>query len=595
MPHLRFCLFVWLMPVTIGTAQHAPRLLEQTDWLVKVRQAERQALAKNDSLGLAEAWYQYGKEYERVGDNERAGINLQKALRWWESHRDSVRLLNVYCRLSELEQRQNHLPEALYYAQNALQIAKATNAIPGLVEAYRRLGHVRSFIWDMEANQVGFDNVFACYTKSRQLATQIHDTLGMAEADVHLGALVMAVNPGAAFTYLKRALPLFVHLRHDEWQIKTLIHLSDAYRRTGNLPMAWQCLQQAKHMYGNPQANEHGILAMLEDRTSQYYRVTGQWEKALNHFERLNQLEKQQLLADRDGAITRLNLEYETEKKQVLLTAQQRELSLRDQNLHIQQRFTTASLVLLVGAVGVSIIFFGLYRKNRRISLQNETLVKEQNHRVKNNLQVVASLLSLQARQLTDETARRAVLESRLRVESMSIIHRRLYDGDRLAQVHVPELMQELVNGVLRAYGFPAVQTEWMINDLYLPADKAIPLGLILNELTTNACKYAFPGHPWPRFSVHFYRRTNTLHLTVSDNGPGLDSPGLDGSEFEFLEKKGKTGLTGVSADSLLLKPPRVSFGMSLIRAQVAQLYGTHRFSAPTTGTGVVFTMEFTD
>lgn len=132
--------FYWLVGLTqitsIGLAQELPYLRVKQTALQPIRQLEIRAIKTYDSLLLAEAWYQYGKEYERVGNNEWAEPYFLKARYFFESRRDSTRLLPVYFRLSELEQRQNHLPEALNYARRALHLSQTIQSASGLVEGY---------------------------------------------------------------------------------------------------------------------------------------------------------------------------------------------------------------------------------------------------------------------------------------------------------------------------------------------------------------------------------------------------------------------------------------------------------------------------
>jgi two-component sensor histidine kinase len=243
-------------------------------------------------------------------------------------------------------------------------------------------------------------------------------------------------------------------------------------------------------------------------------------------------------------------------------------------------------------AAGMSLVFFRLYRKNQRISRRNADLVKEQNHRVKNNLQVVSSLLSLQSKRLSDETAKKAIEESRLRVQSMAIIHQRLYDGDKLAEVNLNEYIQELAEGVLDAYGYSTVRAEFTIDKISLTADKAVPLGLILNELITNSCKYAFPTTENPELSISCYRTGNEISLLVADNGAGW----TDTYSNRFTGPN--PGRTDAASDGLVIEQVTVkksSFGMQLIQSQVEQLYGVYRFRVGHTGLdkGLLFSMEF--
>ncbi|MFD2936407.1 sensor histidine kinase [Spirosoma flavum] len=217
----------------------------------------------------------------------------------------------------------------------------------------------------------------------------------------------------------------------------------------------------------------------------------------------------------------------------------------------------------------MSIVFFRLYRKNQCIGATNAELVKEQNHRVKNNLQIVSSLLSLQANRLTDESAKNAVAEGQLRVEAMAILHRQLYDGDQLAMINPAEFIPELVDMVLQTFGYTHVRLVYDIDAFVLPADSALPVSLILNELTTNACKYAFPDHPDPVFHVSCRQKKNQIDLLVADNGPGMLP--------QFPIDARSTSST--------------SFGMRLIQMQVDQLRGMYTFAKQT---GTVFTLTFT-
>jgi two-component sensor histidine kinase len=206
-------------------------------------------------------------------------------------------------------------------------------------------------------------------------------------------------------------------------------------------------------------------------------------------------------------------------------------------------------------------------------------LLKEQNHRVKNNMQIVSSLLNLQSRRLTDETAKRAIEESRLRVQSMAILHRRLYDGDELAEVKLADFLEEVATNSLRAFGYGNIVTQFAIDEVSLVADKAISLGLIVNELVTNACKYAFGYVNEPLLMIRCQKQDHAVLLTVADNGPGLsDWREADSHKgpVEIVRKK--------------------SFGMTLIQAQVAQLDGTYSFQTGLDDslTGTVFRLEFT-
>ncbi len=584
----------WLMTCTVGRAKEPVYLTLNPERMLYARAVEQQAIAANDSLLLAEAWYLYGKTYVLAGDYRTAQAYFVKSLRVHEPRGDSFELSRLYVRLSENEERLGHTDKSLRFANRSLAIARRIHSDKALIRAYGALGDIYASLWDgnLTGNQRTYTRILAYYKKTEELCYKLHDTLGIAEASVDLGALFTRVKDPQAVPYLEKALRLFVLLDEDGVRVKAMAHLSAAYRMTGRYPLAFQTLQNAEQFYINRKLNEYDIRLLLERNYVNYYTAKREWKSAFEHAQKLAALEKNQLLADNDGAITRLNIEYETGKKEVLLKAQKRELALRLETLTTQQRFTIVTLMLFVIAVGMSLTFFRLNLKSQRISRRNEELVKEQNHRVKNNLQVVSSLLSLQSKRLTDEAARTAVEESRLRVQSMAILHQRLYDGGKLAEANLDDFIREVVVGVLKAYGYPSVHPRFAIDNITLSADKAVPLGLILNELTTNACKYALPDNDNPEFSVTCHRKATKIQFTVTDNGPGLERSDVSGPDYSAADTS-KNGWADQSVVSTAASTLPVSFGMQLIQAQVEQLGGISTFGSPITGRGVVFTLEF--
>jgi PAS domain S-box-containing protein len=156
---------------------------------------------------------------------------------------------------------------------------------------------------------------------------------------------------------------------------------------------------------------------------------------------------------------------------------------------------------------------------------EKEVLLKEIHHRVKNNLQIVSSLLQLQASYIKDTDALHIFEESRDRIKSMALIHEQLYQSNDLAQIDFPEYMRSLLNMVLSAHrsANSRVETRLHVDPISLDLDTAIPVGLITNELVTNSLKYAFIGRSVGEIGVRLTRsETGEFVLMVSDNGVGL-------------------------------------------------------------------------
>lgn len=163
---------------------------------------------------------------------------------------------------------------------------------------------------------------------------------------------------------------------------------------------------------------------------------------------------------------------------------------------------------------------------------EKEVMLKEIHHRVKNNLQIITSLLSLQADTIQDEITRQALFDSRSRVRSMALVHEMLYLSDNLAQIDIDPYFQSVAKNLFSIFQTPETRAvlECTIDPIMLNLDTAIPCGLIVNELISNALKHAFPAHyhrPQPetqnKILLQFTRvAPNHLQLLVSDNGIGI-------------------------------------------------------------------------
>ncbi len=155
---------------------------------------------------------------------------------------------------------------------------------------------------------------------------------------------------------------------------------------------------------------------------------------------------------------------------------------------------------------------------------EKEVLLKEIHHRVKNNMQVISSLLNLQSRQIEDDHAKTVFQDMRSRVTSMAMVHEQLYQSGDLARVDFAAHVRSLVSYLIRSYGDAsrAVLFHEDIQDVDLTLDMAIPCGLIINELASNALKYAFPDGRDGEIRVSLHLADHKFTLVVADNGVGL-------------------------------------------------------------------------
>jgi two-component sensor histidine kinase len=201
---------------------------------------------------------------------------------------------------------------------------------------------------------------------------------------------------------------------------------------------------------------------------------------------------------------------------------------------------------------------------------RKEILLKEIHHRVKNNLQVISSLLALQASATNDPVTRGLLQESRNRVHSMALIHEKLYHSADERGVRFKGYVGDLAAHLRNSYAgnSDAVTIAIDVEEITLDMDTLVPCGLIINELMTNALKYAFPGGRTGTITISLRRQPaengTTLVLTVTDTGVGLPA-------------------------DVDMGAPR-SLGLRIVNSLVGQLHGTLVVGS---GPGAVFTITF--
>ncbi|MGY8914011.1 MAG: sensor histidine kinase [Flavobacteriales bacterium] len=275
-------------------------------------------------------------------------------------------------------------------------------------------------------------------------------------------------------------------------------------------------LSQAYEALGKAQAGNHN------------------YQEAYAAFEQYDKLEKEIFTAEADQRISLLQTQFEVAQKEN--TIQLQESKLKQQNTRQVLMIIIIAMFMMILGVGY-VAIKGNRKKNKRLQEQNkekEYLLNEVHHRVKNNLEIISSLLSLQASQIKNSTLTASLQEVQNRVYSMSMIHKRLYQDRNLAAIDMRDYFVDLGTHVLESFGAEQkVEIIYRIKNMELDMDTAIPIGLIVNELLTNSFKYAFPNNRKGTIELLMERENGgIIILKVVDDGIGQ-------KREDYIENKG--------------------------------------------------------
>jgi len=179
----------------------------------------------------------------------------------------------------------------------------------------------------------------------------------------------------------------------------------------------------------------------------------------------------------------------------------------------------------ILDGIGSGVNMLGEELQHSTISLkEKEQLLKEIHHRVKNNMQIISSLLSLQSDNSADKKLIELLRESRNRINSMALVHEMLYKSSNLSKIDTKEYIDALGNSIQQSYILPDYEIKFnyeIDKGIYLDIDKMIPLGLILNEAISNSLKHAFPTKAG-EITLSLKEVKSKIQLSIADNGVGL-------------------------------------------------------------------------
>ncbi|MCS6905913.1 MAG: tetratricopeptide repeat protein [Bacteroidia bacterium] len=424
-----------------------------------------------------------------------------------------------------------NIPQAFKYYSKAEKIFIQYNDTLNLASVYSNLGNLYSI-------QDSAQQALMYHQKALKLREAIKDLHGVSVSLVNIAEVYITLkNYRAVVENAQKALKNFKALGNLEGQAVAILNLGAAYLHTGQLHLAEHYLLEGLHL-ARQLGSRQQILEIYKD-LSLVYELENNYARALEYYKRFAALKDTLFSEEKHKAIAEIQAQYDFEKKE-------RQIELLNKDKKISELIAAVISILLVLVLTLALNFYFRFlskkRANALLTEQKEQLqrqkeqlqrseqeksmlLRELHHRVKNNLQVLSSMLSLQSSQLTDPVALAALEQGRFRVEAISLIHQGLYkDETNVSKVQIREYITNLFQNLMLAHGFSQrLQFVTDIEDLVLEVETAIPLGLILNELLINTFKYAFRDSSiQPKISLTFKHLGDALYLAVQDNGVGL-------------------------------------------------------------------------
>lgn len=472
----------------------------------------------------AEAEILKAKYHWRTGARKTAMTAALKALRMVNRSLPE-KLPAVYAIIGNLHKEQGNYKMALESAANGLAVAQRLKDTTNIIYMLR--------LQAMFTKAYGADhNDSTAIRKSLRLHMQ---GLKLAESNLKYESSRIAYYDNISQYYAERG-----NFEKAVYYGGKSVPLCYKYNRKTSLTYAYNWLGMAYFKHGDTRTGLdyiykalsisreiHNPFREMELNLALYncYLDAGQYKPAMMNFSRYNSIRDSLNVLNNTRQIAELHLQYETDKKN-------HQISLLEKLNRSQSFIVTGLIIGIVVVLLLSGLLLRLYRaikqRNRQITEQSdklEVLMKELHHRVKNNLQVVSSLLNLQSNRLTDPQAKQSVLVGKQRIETMALIHGSLYRQENISMVNMNEYVRNVVESVIKSFG-----KEENVIDLHitvevpeLDMDQALPLGLIINEWVTNVLKHAYTDTEMPSLVLDLKSEDSKFKLTIKDNGVGMD------------------------------------------------------------------------
>lgn len=415
----------------------------------------------------------------------------------------------LYGRLNEFE-------SALEFHRKSLSVQKKIDDKTGIAQSYNNVANLYK-------KTKGLDSAQYYYEKSLALKREIGDRYSQASTLNNLGEVMFARNNlPAAEKYYRESLAIKREQSNKAGEVFTLNNLAQ-------LAMANKQFQAAEKYLDESYAISNDLGLLDEVRTNYELRLqlakrTHNTEQALLYAENLMIIKDSLLTKEKAEVFANLKSSYDLVTKEQQISLLEQDSALQQANLETKSAWIRGLVIAAILFSIVLVLIFRMFYLEQRNKRRVEVLLQELHHRVKNNLQILSSILGLQSQQLTDQNALQAVKSSEGRINAMALIHRKLYATEQNRTINLKDYTTDLTTYLVHAYGYygKEFKLNLSLQEIQLDVDKAIAIGLIMNELVSNAFKYAYIDHPDPALSIEINKTGGKeLEVIISDNGNG--------------------------------------------------------------------------
>ena len=567
----------------------------------------------SDSSGIAYVENSIGISYKKMGLYEEALEHYHHSLAMREAMGDKNQIAQTINNIGNVLRLQGKLDAALSKYLAALEVFEELNDSTNMSNSLNNIGLIHKTNGDSELALKYYQRVLRIRTlrndqrgmeSIRNNIAIIYRERGMRDSALHFfnqnydfawshgikDAEALALHNLAsvymddgqwnkAVNGFKEAITIREELKDRYGAASSHQNLAETYLRMGEpkngIPHAETALTISEEIGSNRQTAD--IYRLLH----RSHAAVGNYSKAYEYHTLEKALSDSLFKEEQVKTIEEMQAAYETEKRTRQIQEVQQQNELQEEKIRSQ----TTTRNFLYGIIGVGLIVMmilifqatSLRKANKQLTEQKEELgrnaeekqllLNEIHHRVKNNLQVVSSLLNMQSREVTDEHVLHALKEGRDRVHSMALVHQMFYQGhDEAASIEADKYVDKLCNSLMRSYGAEeqGIKLTLNVQPVVLDIDRATLVGLILNELVSNSLKYAFDGAKEKVLTVAFRSGPKNLILQVSDTGMGTngnerkpDSFGLKLVESMTRKLKGKLSTVTENGYSTRIEFPK--------------------------------------